>query len=77
MRWLTAIPVYNEAKSVAGVLSEARRHAEDLLVVDKPPDKIEIGRNAQHLRQHSSASKIDERTGVQEIVHVASSAFAE
>ena len=34
MRWLTAIPVYNEAKSVAGVLAEARRHAEDLLVVD-------------------------------------------
>ncbi|MFO0935884.1 MAG: glycosyltransferase family 2 protein [Gemmataceae bacterium] len=34
MRWLTAIPVYNEAKSVSAVLSEARRHATDLLVVD-------------------------------------------
>lgn len=34
MRWLTAIPVYNEAKSVPAVLSEVRRHAEDILVVD-------------------------------------------
>jgi glycosyltransferase involved in cell wall biosynthesis len=34
MRFLTAIPVYNEAKSVASVLAEVRRHAGDLLVVD-------------------------------------------
>jgi glycosyltransferase involved in cell wall biosynthesis len=34
MRWLTAIPVYNEAKSVASVLAEVRKHAGDLLVVD-------------------------------------------
>lgn len=34
MRWLTAIPVYNEAKSVASVLAEVRRHAGDILVVD-------------------------------------------
>ena len=34
MRFLTAIPVYNEAKSVASVLAEVRKHAGDLLVVD-------------------------------------------
>jgi len=34
MRWLTAIPVFNEANSVSAVLTEVRKHAEDLLVVD-------------------------------------------
>jgi glycosyltransferase involved in cell wall biosynthesis len=34
MRWLTAIPVYNEAKSVRTVLAEVRRHAPEILVVD-------------------------------------------
>lgn len=34
MRWLTAIPVYNEAKTVRSVLTEVRRHAADILVVD-------------------------------------------
>jgi dolichol-phosphate mannosyltransferase len=34
MRWLTAIPVYNEAKHVTTVLSEARRFSSDLLVVN-------------------------------------------
>jgi glycosyltransferase involved in cell wall biosynthesis len=34
MRWLTAIPVYNEVKSVCSVLAETRRYAQDLLVVD-------------------------------------------
>jgi dolichol-phosphate mannosyltransferase len=34
MRWLTAIPVYNEAKHVTGVLTEVRRYASDILVVN-------------------------------------------
>jgi glycosyltransferase involved in cell wall biosynthesis len=34
MRWLTAIPVYNEAKSVRAVLAEVRAHAPEILVVD-------------------------------------------
>ena len=34
MRFLTAIPVYNEARHVEGVLREARRYAPDVLVVD-------------------------------------------
>jgi glycosyltransferase involved in cell wall biosynthesis len=34
MRWLTAIPIFNEAKSVAAVLREVRPHATDLVVVD-------------------------------------------
>lgn len=34
MRWLTAIPVYNEAKSVRAVLAEVREHASDILVID-------------------------------------------
>lgn len=34
MRFLVAVPVYNEAKHVAGVLGEVRRHANDVLVVD-------------------------------------------
>ena len=33
-RWLTAIPIYNEAKSVRGVLEAARRYSPELLVVD-------------------------------------------
>jgi dolichol-phosphate mannosyltransferase len=33
-RWLTAIPVYNEAKHVRGVLAEVRRYAPDILVID-------------------------------------------
>lgn len=33
-RWLTAIPVYNEARHVRGVLAEVRRHSPDILVVD-------------------------------------------
>lgn len=33
-RWLTAIPVYNEAKHVRGVLAEVRRYASDILVID-------------------------------------------
>lgn len=34
MKWLTAIPVYNEAKSVATVLAEVRRYSPDILVID-------------------------------------------
>ena len=34
MRWLTAIPVYNEAKSVQAVLAEVRRFSPEILVVD-------------------------------------------
>ena len=34
MRWLTAIPVYNEAKHLTGVLSEIRRYSPELLVVN-------------------------------------------
>jgi glycosyltransferase involved in cell wall biosynthesis len=34
LRWLTAIPVYNEAKHVAGVLAAVRRSSPDILVVD-------------------------------------------
>lgn len=33
-RWLTAIPVYNEARHVRGVLAEVRKYAPDILVVD-------------------------------------------
>jgi len=32
--WLTAIPIYNEAKHVQGVLDAVRRHSSDILVVD-------------------------------------------
>src|SRR5215831_8355844 len=34
MRWLTAIPVYNEAKHLSRVLAEARRFSPKLLVVN-------------------------------------------
>jgi glycosyltransferase involved in cell wall biosynthesis len=34
MRWLTAIPVYNEAKHVREVLAEVRRYSPDILVVN-------------------------------------------
>ena len=34
MRWLTAVPVYNEAKSVRRVLAEVRRYSPDILVVN-------------------------------------------
>ena len=34
MRTLTAIPVYNESKHVAGVLAAVRKYARDILVVD-------------------------------------------
>ena len=34
MRWLTAIPVYNEAKHVRGVLAEVRRYSHEILVVN-------------------------------------------
>jgi glycosyltransferase involved in cell wall biosynthesis len=34
MRWLTAIPVYNEAKHVVAVLDAVRRYSPDILVVD-------------------------------------------
>ncbi len=33
-RWLTAIPVYNEAKHVQGVLAEVRKCSPNILVVD-------------------------------------------
>jgi dolichol-phosphate mannosyltransferase len=33
-RWLAALPVYNEAKYVGGILDEVVRHATDVLVVD-------------------------------------------
>lgn len=33
-RWLTAVPVYNEAKHVAGVLARIRRYSGDILVVN-------------------------------------------
>lgn len=34
MRYLVAIPVYNEAPTVAGVLDQVRAYADDLLVID-------------------------------------------
>jgi dolichol-phosphate mannosyltransferase len=34
MRWLTAIPVYNEAKHVRGVLAQIRRYSPEILVVN-------------------------------------------
>jgi dolichol-phosphate mannosyltransferase len=34
MRWLTAIPVYNEANSVRRVLAEVRRYSPEILVVN-------------------------------------------
>ena len=34
MRWLTAIPVYNEAKHVRNVLAEVRKFSTDILVVN-------------------------------------------
>ncbi|MBX9580745.1 MAG: glycosyltransferase family 2 protein [Gemmataceae bacterium] len=34
MRWLTAVPVYNEAKHVRGVLAEIRRYSPNILVVN-------------------------------------------
>jgi dolichol-phosphate mannosyltransferase len=34
MRWLTAIPVYNEAKHVRGVLAEVRQYSPHILVVN-------------------------------------------
>jgi glycosyltransferase involved in cell wall biosynthesis len=34
MRWLTAIPVYNEARHVADVLARTRRYSPDILVVN-------------------------------------------
>ncbi len=34
MRWLTAIPVYNEASHIHSVLSQVRRVSSDILVVD-------------------------------------------
>jgi dolichol-phosphate mannosyltransferase len=34
MRWLTAIPVYNEAKHVRGVLAEVWRYSPEILVVN-------------------------------------------
>jgi dolichol-phosphate mannosyltransferase len=33
-RWLTALPVYNEAKHVSGVLTEVLRYSSNVLVVD-------------------------------------------
>ena len=33
-RWLTALPVYNEARFVKSVLDEVCRHSPDVLVVD-------------------------------------------
>jgi glycosyltransferase involved in cell wall biosynthesis len=34
MRWLTAIPIYNEAAHVSGVLSAVRRYSSDILIVN-------------------------------------------
>lgn len=34
MRWLTAVPVYNEAKHVHDVLAHIRRYTDDILVVN-------------------------------------------
>jgi len=34
MRWLTAIPVYNEVSTVRAVLQEVRRHSPEILVVN-------------------------------------------
>ncbi|OWK35012.1 glycosyltransferase family 2 protein [Fimbriiglobus ruber] len=33
-RWLTAVPVYNEAQYVRGVLAEVRRYSPEILVID-------------------------------------------
>jgi glycosyltransferase involved in cell wall biosynthesis len=34
MRWLTAIPIYNEATYIRGVLAEVRRYSPEILVVN-------------------------------------------
>jgi hypothetical protein len=34
MKWLVAIPVYNEEQYLPGVLDAVRRHAQDILVID-------------------------------------------
>lgn len=34
MRWLTAIPIYNEASHIRGVLREVRKHSPEILVVN-------------------------------------------
>lgn len=34
MRWLTAIPIYNEARHIRGVLAEVRRYSPEILVVN-------------------------------------------
>lgn len=34
MRWLTAIPIYNEAKSVRDVLAQVREYSPEILVID-------------------------------------------
>lgn len=34
MRWLTAIPVYNEVRHVSDVLAQVRRYTSDIMVVD-------------------------------------------
>ncbi len=34
MRWLTAIPVYNEAASLRGVLAQVRRYSPEILIVN-------------------------------------------
>ena len=34
MRWLTAVPVYNEARHVREVLARIRRYSPDILVID-------------------------------------------
>lgn len=52
MRWLTAIPVYNEARHVQAVLDQVRRIGTDILVVDDgstddTPDNLKRERNLQ------------------------------
>ena len=34
MRFLTAIPIYNEERSVEGVLAEVRRYSSDILIIN-------------------------------------------
>jgi dolichol-phosphate mannosyltransferase len=57
LRWLTAIPVYNEAKHVAGVLAAVRRYSPDILVID---DGSTDG----------TAELLDAEPGIQRVTHV-------
>jgi dolichol-phosphate mannosyltransferase len=61
-RWLTAIPVYNEAAHVRAVLAEVRKYSPDILVVD---DGSTDG----------TSDLLDAEPGVQRITHPANRGY--